>query len=232
VTCDSPAWTGPAQPVWLSCVKCAGVTVSSALLVVLAARLLQALGAGGAPWILLAPSALAGYLCADLLSGTAHWFCDTFFDERTPVIGGAVILPFRDHHVHPGRITQYRFIEQDTTNFFIMIPLLAGALRLGGPESGHPGSLAAGSFLCALAVGSYGTNLFHKWAHASVVPPGVRWLQRHGLILTPAHHRAHHRDHSKAFCVTSGWMNPLLDALGFFPTLEDVFKGSRRRHVA
>ncbi len=27
-----------------------------------------------------------GYLLADLLTGTVHWFCDTFFSENAPFI--------------------------------------------------------------------------------------------------------------------------------------------------
>ena len=95
----------------------------------------------GAPWWPLVPAALLGYLCADVLSGAAHWFCDTFFDEETPIIGEVLIRPFRDHHIHPQRITQYRFIEQDTTNFFIMIPLLATA---PGHDLSHRGLAGVG----------------------------------------------------------------------------------------
>ena len=68
--------------------------------------------------------------------------------------------------------------------------------------------------------GSFGTNLFHKWAHAENPPVVGRWLQRAGLILGSARHQRHHRDYSRGFCVTSGWMNPLLDALHFFPRVE------------
>ena len=28
-----------------------------------------------------------GYVMADLLTGFVHWFCDTFFDETTPLVG-------------------------------------------------------------------------------------------------------------------------------------------------
>ena len=32
---------------------------------------------------------VTGYLAADALTGLVHWFCDTFFDETTPVLGPA-----------------------------------------------------------------------------------------------------------------------------------------------
>jgi len=78
--------------------------------------------------------------------------------------------------------------------------------------------------LLGLATGSFGTNLFHKWAHEPNPPVVVRWLQRSRLILGPERHQHHHSDYSRGFCVTSGWMNPVLDALGFFPRLERVVR--------
>jgi ubiquitin-conjugating enzyme E2 variant len=229
---DLPVLAEPTQSAGLTAFKLAGVAVSSLLLAALAARVAFAAFAGS-PWYLLAPAALLGYLCADLLSGVAHWFCDTFFDERTPIIGPTVIAPFRDHHSRPWRIAHYRFIQQDTTSFFIMMPALAGTLWLGLPQRGGGAALFWSAFLCALALGSYGTNLFHKWAHAATVPPGVRWLQRRGLILSPAHHHAHHADHSRSFCVTSGWMNPLIDASRAFARVEAALRridpSARRR---
>jgi sterol desaturase/sphingolipid hydroxylase (fatty acid hydroxylase superfamily) len=83
-----------------------------------------------------------------------------------------------------------------------------------------PPALLARATLLGFALGSIGTNLFHKWAHAGRVPRGVRWLQRHRLILSPAAHAVHHRHYTGGYCVTSGWMNALLDPVGFFPRVE------------
>jgi ubiquitin-conjugating enzyme E2 variant len=51
-------------------------------------------------------------------------------------------------------------------------------------------------------------------------PPVVQRLQRWGLILSQERHALHHADHQRAFCVTSGWLNPLLDRIRFFPRIE------------
>ena len=32
-----------------------------------------------------------GYLLADLITGTVHWFCDNYFSEKTPIIGKVII---------------------------------------------------------------------------------------------------------------------------------------------
>jgi ubiquitin-conjugating enzyme E2 variant len=212
-----------AQPYPLIAFKVTGIAVSSMLLAILLVRIVVALAAGTSPWLVF-PALLVGYLFADLISGTVHWFCDTFFEEDTPIIGRIVIQPFRDHHVHPQRITRYRFIEQDTTNFFLMLPPLAVAFWMGEPRPGSIGTLFSCCLLLGLATGSFGTNLFHKWAHEPKPPVVVSWLQRSGLILGPERHQRHHSDYSHGFCVTSGWMNPVLDALGFVPRLERVVR--------
>ena len=118
------------QPYPLIAFKVTGIAVSSMLWAILLVRTVVALAAGTSPWLVL-PALLVGYLFADLILGIMHWFCDAFFKENTPIIGTIVIQPFRDHHVHPQRITRYRFIEQDTTNFFLMLPPLAVAFWMG-----------------------------------------------------------------------------------------------------
>lgn len=223
---SEPYWTVPRQPAALTVFKYAGVLVSSVLLWILLIRLVVATVAGSQPWVALPalPALFFGYLCADLLSGTTHWFCDTFFDEETPVIGKILIEPFREHHVHPQRITRCRFIEQDTTNFFVMLPPLALAFWNGAPSPGSGMAFFWCSFLVGISIGLFGTNLFHKWAHTRKLPAPIRWLQRNGLILGPERHQCHHGDFSRGFCVTSGWMNPVLDALRFFPRLETAIR--------
>jgi ubiquitin-conjugating enzyme E2 variant len=202
--------------------------VSSLLLAVLALRIAERLAAEGGWWLVVLGLPV-GYLCADALSGSVHWFCDRFFAEDTPVLGRVVIAPFRDHHRHPRRITAYGFLHQDTSSFFLMLPPLLFAWFRDLPLGAGAVSLFACSALFALALGSFGTNLFHKWAHARSVPPGVRTLQRLGLILRPSGHRVHHRDHRRSFCVTSGWLNGVLDATGVLLGIEVLVRASQRR---
>ena len=224
---NKTVWSVPRQSASLTTFKLTGVALSSGLFVTLFFRIVYVLATGTSAWLVL-PAFLLGYLVADLVTGTAHWFCDTFFEENTPVIGKLVIQPFRDHHVHPERITCYRFIEQDTTNFFLMLPPLAFAFWLNMPQQGTVGALFLCCCLLGLSTGLFGTNLFHKWVHTRNPPVGIGWLQRLGLILEPERHQGHHRDHSRGFCVTTGWMNPLLDALRFFPRVERLVRYFQR----
>jgi hypothetical protein len=224
---ETTAWSAPRQPSVLVAIKAAAVVVSSVLFIALAIRLAAVLFSGSSALFAL-PALLAGYLLADFVTGTTHWFCDTFFETDTPVIGKTVIQPFREHHVYPQRITRYRFIEQDTTSFFLMLPLLAAAVAQDAPQPGSIGGLLGGCFVLGLSTGLFGTNLFHKWAHEDTPPAATRWLQRRGLILSPERHQRHHGDYSCGFCVTSGWMNPLLDAVSFFPRVERAVRFFQR----
>lgn len=163
-------------------------------------------------WPGLVAAGLAAYVAADLVSGAVHWFCDRFGTERTPVIGPSVIEPFREHHRDPLAITRRGFVAVNASNLLAVLPVLALA-GLGEPSLGH-----AFLLVFALAVGL--TNQLHKWAHAPRVPRAVAWLHRTRLIMPPDHHARHHRGETHAFCVTSGWCNPLLDRLGVFARLE------------
>jgi hypothetical protein len=167
--------------------------------------------------LVLVPVALAaGYLLADLLTGFVHWFCDTFFDETTPLIGPGLIAPFREHHRDPMLMTRHGFLELTGSSFRGLAPVLILFVWLGG-------SLAApvNAFVLALAAGAVGTNLLHRWAHEPSPPAVARILQRTGLVLTPGRHARHHLPpYAAAYCVTSGWMNPLCERLRLWSRAE------------
>jgi ubiquitin-conjugating enzyme E2 variant len=206
------------QPLWLTLAKGVGAAFSFTLLARLAWKVGVVTFAEGITWVV--PLGLVlGYALADFVSGAVHWFCDTFFSPTTPVVG-RVIFRFRDHHDHPQTIVELGFLEQDINNLFLPVPVLAWLWWHDLPTTGRPAVLFAAAFLLALSFGTSATNLFHKWAHDPAPPTIARWLQRIGLSQSPERHWVHHRDHSRGFCVTSGWMNRLLDPIRFFPRLE------------
>jgi len=87
------------------------------------------------------------------------------------------------------------------------------------PES----SLLAFSVVCFafVAAATVATNQFHKWAHQENPSSFARWLQRKRLVLEPAHHKLHHtQPFNVNYCITNGWLNPLLNKLKFFRRLE------------
>jgi ubiquitin-conjugating enzyme E2 variant len=213
----------PQSPL-LSLSKAMGVAVAVALYVVLLWRTVLASLQLDAAWLAFV-GLLVGYLLADFASGLVHWFCDTFFSEDTPLIGRLLIGPFREHHELPQRIAECRFIEQDTGNFFVLIPLLA--VLLMRPALSMGGLLGAGIVL-GLCAGSFVVNSVHRWAHAEQAPRWVRVLQRAGLIISPERHARHHTTHDRSYCITLGWLNPPLDSLAFFPRLERAIRRLQR----
>ena len=74
------------------------------------------------------------YAAADWASGLAHWSCDTFFEEDTPLVGPAVIQPFREHHRDPLAMTRHGFLELNGSNCLRMVVPLAVAVWLCPPR--------------------------------------------------------------------------------------------------
>jgi Lipid desaturase domain len=169
-------------------------------------------------WATLA-GALAGYLLADLVAGTVHWIADRHFDPETPGIGPMLIEPFRAHHDDPLSITRHDYFEVLGNNSLVTLPAILALLVVPQPES----ALAHFSLALGLAgtLAAVVTNLFHAWAHSPEPPRLARWLQARGVILTSTRHALHHRGaHDHAYCVTSGWLNPLLDRTRCFARLD------------
>lgn len=185
-------------------------------------------------WIL-AGAAVAGYVAADLVSGVVHWIFDTYGSEDTPVLGRGFIRPFREHHDDARAMTRHDFIETNGNNCIASLPVLAATCFV--PTDGGLG-LATVAFLLFTSLGVLATNQFHKWAH--VDDPGrlVRLLQRWHLILPREHHGVHHTaPFATYYCITTGWLNPLLRATDFHRRLEHGITAvarisSRRRGAA
>lgn len=178
-------------------------------------------------------SLLGGFVLADFLSGVAHWAGDTVGDEHTPLIGANFVTPFRLHHVDPKAITRHDFIETNGNSSIASLPTM---LLLVWWMPSAPGLwLYFTVLLSSAAFFVFCTNQFHKWAHAAEVPAPVRWLQRARLILSPEHHAIHHAaPHDKYYCITVGWLNPLLTRLRFFRRCEAVMSlvAPRLLHIA
>jgi ubiquitin-conjugating enzyme E2 variant len=195
-----------------------GIAAFFGLCVVLAARVWGAMPLGSG-WAV-AGAAVAGYVASDLFSGLVHWLFDTWGSPGTPVVGKTFIVPFRVHHSDPKDITLHGFVATNGHNCLAAVGPLSAALLV--PAHTIWGALAI-SFLVALCVGVFLTNQFHKWAHDENAGPAVKWLQVRRIILSPAHHDVHHASpYDRNYCITTGWLNRPLAAIGFFRRLERV----------
>lgn len=178
---------------------------------VLAASMRAGYLLAAAPSVALLAGAGAGLIAADLLSGLVHWVGDTCGEPDSPILGPALIAPFREHHGDPLSIVRHDVFETNGTSALgALLPLLASvACPLDSPLGAF--------FACAffwLSLWLAATNQIHKWAHAPRVPRLVAALQRSGLILDPGRHAVHHTaPFDRHYCITSGWTNPLVDRL-------------------
>jgi plasmanylethanolamine desaturase len=160
----------------------------------------------------------------DFVGGLVHWAADTYFAEDTPVVGPALIKPFREHHLFPRDICTHNFVSIVGNVCILAVPLLAFCLYLLWLTQ-H--GLLAFAILCTalMSAATVATNVFHKWAHEEKPSAAVRWLQRTRLVLEPRHHQVHHTEPFEMhYCITNGWLNPLLNKTGFFRKLEAILR--------
>jgi hypothetical protein len=175
-----------------------------------------------AGWWVIPSTLIMAYLAADFVSGLVHFLGDTFGDEKTWLLGEAFIKPFREHHIDPRGITRHDFIETNGNNCIVSIPG-AFCFYYFIPARHELWALWLLGFCMLLVVGVFMTNQFHKWAHLEKPPAWIQRLQAWRLILGTDHHDVHHTPpFDRYYCITTGWLNPVLDKLHFFPALQWV----------
>lgn len=168
--------------------------------------------------------AFVAYLGADFVSGFVHFVGDTFGHEEMPWVGPNFIRPFREHHTDPRAITRHDFVETNGNNCIVCIPT-ALAVWYFLPASTELWANLAAAFSSWFMIWIFMTNQFHKWSHLEEVPGWIAALQRWRLILEPSHHDVHHTaPFDKYFCITTGWLNPILYKIRFFPVVESTIR--------
>ncbi len=166
-------------------------------------------------WLGVVCAIVLGYVLADGVSGFVHFLGDSFGSEKTPIIGKTFIAPFRIHHTDPVDITRHDFLATNGNNCLGSLPLMLFMHLFLAPRM--TGSVLLSFIFLAsfsLVMSIFATNQIHKWAHMKKPPFGVSLLQRSRLILSPKHHAVHHiAPHNKYFCITTGWLNPIIEKL-------------------
>ncbi len=175
------------------------------------------------PWLLVAAT-LTGFIMADFVSGFVHWLGDTWGCSDMPVLGNALVRPFREHHVDEKAITRHDYIETNGANCMVAVPVafmaLCTPLQIEGWVSFALFTMVSlGSMIFWVMM----TNQIHKWSHLdeAETPTVLKVLQRLHLILPPAHHQVHHTaPFDTYYSITTGWLNWPLAKLDFYRRLE------------
>lgn len=183
-----------------------------------------------------------GMLLADFFSGFAHWGFDTWGTPETPVFG-AFVRAFREHHIDPLSITRHDFFETNGDTFLVCVPFLilmamhevvsANSIYIPTNEFILPFYFSISPFLamtllwCSVFVAV--TNECHKCAH-DPKPQSfiIQMLMDYHLMLNKAKHLPHHKglfedpESYHSYCITTGWLNPPLEAIKFWDRLEGL----------
>jgi hypothetical protein len=177
-------------------------------------------------WWLFPSTVILGLLGADFFSGLVHWLADTWGTLETPVFGSTFIRSFREHHIDPTEMTRHDLIETNGDNALITLGILyLCSIKDLYHEDGsqnllHYFTMSTWTIIC---FGSLMTNQIHKWSHTYKPPALVIMAQNCGLILSRKNHGVHHRPpFDKYYCITTGWLNPVLAYIDFWRRLEAV----------
>jgi len=168
------------------------------------------------------PSIVVAIATADFMSGLAHWGLDTWGSTETFAIG-PIIRSFREHHVDQDAITRHDFIETNADNAMVAVPFMFLWQWVPIYANGVWTGTTVHSWFLILTLVVFGTNQCHKWSHQSKPGALARFLMSTGLLINAKHHQLHHcGKFDRAYCITAGWMNAPLDAIGFWRKLENA----------
>jgi len=172
---------------------------------------------------------IAGMIFADFMSGLVHWGADTWGNLEWPFVGTTYIRSFREHHIAPTAMCDHDWFETNGDNFMlVVIPLISLSMKdyLSNSPDGITvpwTELFMSMFWLSTAIGIAMTNQFHQWSHKQKPPALVSLLQSYWIILPKSSHSLHHRPaFDGSYCITTGWLNPLLDFTNFWRYAESV----------
>ncbi|MCI4643355.1 MAG: fatty acid desaturase family protein [Hyphomonadaceae bacterium] len=159
---------------------------------------------------------LAGLFLADFVSGVFHWFEDRYGNPKWPILGHT-IRANQEHHHRPRAFLAGSFFKRNKEVLIIGTVFFALFWALGWLN------LFTGS---AVAFGMF-ANEFHRAAHRSPAENGrlITAAQKTGLAQSFRHHAAHHRKGKDThYCVMTNYLNPGLERIHFFQTIERIIK--------
>lgn len=160
---------------------------------------------------------IALYLLLDFLTGVVHFWMDRYGKEETPIIGKAIIEINTWHHENPRKMTtrSYWYLCKSGWIGVGLIWLVVFGLT----------GTVAWQWLFVGILGA-NANIVHQWAH-KFPNENHKWvtrLQKWKVIQRPLDHARHHTvPETRAYCTYTPWLNPVLDRIKFWKTIEAFF---------
>jgi ubiquitin-conjugating enzyme E2 variant len=158
----------------------------------------------------------ASVALADAVSGFVHWLEDAYLrfkpNRKIPLLN-QIAQDNMLHHKRPREFLKRNWWQSSWDLVLIGAVILATAWALD--------SLNAA--VVVFVVLSVNANQFHKWAHRNPRenPRVITWLQRLRILQTPRHHGRHHSGEKNShYCVVTNLLNPVLEKLSFWSSLE------------
>lgn len=155
------------------------------------------------------------WLFADFLTGTIHWWEDTYGNPSWPILGKSVVLPNLEHHQNPRSLLAGSYWNRINTSLYAAI-VVGVLLWLCGWHSWR--------MIVCLVFASQG-NEIHAVAHRTDKENGkfLMFLQKIGIVQKRKTHGWHHQaPYNTNFCVMTEFMNPILNAINFWVKVEWV----------
>ncbi len=182
-------------------------------------------------WIWYAFQVFLLWIAADFITGVIHWWEDTYGNPNWPIIGKYVVEPNLIHHKQPTKLLEGSYWNRIDTSFFA-VAMIGAILWFVGL---HSWQVIVCLFFCMQG------NEIHAMTHRPDRANGkvTLFLQKTGIFQSKKAHRWHHKaPYETNFCIMSDFVNPILNAIGFWRKLEwlvlklfkiDVLRGSSIR---
>ena len=163
----------------------------------------------------LATGVVSGVAClfaVDFITGVIHWAEDTWTAlGRSTLLDRYVVRDNIEHHRKPGAIRGGTYWETNRVCIALAFATACVLVLFGV----HAWTAYAIVLLASQS------NQVHKWSHCANPPRAIAWLQRFGVLQSPAHHAEHHkRPYANRYCTTTNFLNPVLDGVRFWRGLE------------
>lgn len=158
--------------------------------------------------------AILGWLIADFAGGLVHWWEDRIGWPTNYWVDKHILEPNRLHHENPTAFVESPFFMRNWTTFLAVIVMTSVWIAIFGV-----------SVVVLFAfIGGLLTNEAHYHQHKPA-KGWIRTLQETGVIQGRSQHNKHHTPpFDSHYCILTGWLNPILERIGFWSFMERILR--------